>query len=1629
MATAVRLIFLCFTLTALSAQSNLFSTPSSDPASSLLLRNLSSTDVGRCSTYQLTQSSPSCIPTVSHEDGVTHIELSAHPSRNPKLLHLAHTGLHRHRRDSVVSAPKCAVARLPRKIGYYQASNVRERRCDRFTPAQLNTDGLTHLNFAYVGIDRNNFSIIPTHLDDVNLYKEFTARKGATLQAWVVVGGFGINNPNNPSHPTWATLTSRNDWRAMFITSLGSFMEHYGFQGVDLDWNYPLAGDQAASFVALVREMRNTWNNKYGISITLPPNSGLLGRFNLKDMEPWVDFFNLMSQDLIGPNDAAAGTSAVVRPHTDIRQIANEVTPLWQAQVNAKKINFALSYFGRGYSVDAKCASPGCPVIGASKQGPCTNSAGIMSNLEINNVMSQKKLIPDVIPDTLTKFIRWDDQWISYDDEWTMSRKTDWAAQNCFGGTVIWSLDLGYGGRSAIHPIDSIESVTSVNDVKSAQYVDSINQSTLSTTSTSVGAQALTIASIATIPAPSVFPGSLEVVGAAGVVGLVPLAIAIQKALANVQKDITMLQVDAPKLEDATHALAILAGAYASLQLLSKEVGMIATNSLPEETKKVMGNVKKTLPRIQSGVKDTITDLTNAIKDPKRINKDDLRKADSKLGKQGSLTQQVTPALKPLSEWKPPKGSNDINLSGILSLPAPSLGDNWKGTTIPAAGAVGGASGGEGGGSGSGGGDGGGSGGGGGGSVAGVAAGAAAGGAGLLGGLFSLARQAEGAVRGAAGTLSDLSGLSNLAASDISNVVGQLTSAVQDVGGLGAELAEIELDTFPPADIGRVVEIQNANRALFTELKSTLTDVAQFISRPPQALQALKKHAPAFVIGGTVLALLAKSDSHSIDALSKFPNPQASVQSDRKKVADDYFLVTIPDTTVKAFQDFIRGLPDRGVGKQRHYDWPRVYQTYLGRMTREEAEVVNNNPIVGHIGINRIKRRREGGVKSRNLGHIPFYSSKNPNATRLVSRAPNWRLERRPESDLHLRMLSCPPRSRLRDLDGNLQNPRDDYLYEATGGLGAYIYVLDEGFVLNHQDFAAPRPPPQMYMDPSSPVPMSMGSDHGDLVAAMAVGDVVGVANRANLVAVKTKDEIIAPGEVDTTIDGTYDQWRWMLNDIKYETPQRPSRVGKSVINYSFSHTYEEAIKNNQHINYIRWGIVPPEETDFFLPLLVDTWLTNTATVFPAGNEVQGEDSTIGAISPQRYASPYNAIIVVGSVDRQGRPSHFNRRVGHANNARGRDVRLTGEITVYALGEEVDSIQAGTIDEYEEKTGFGTSLASPQIAGLAAYLLMFPGLRWPLDELGRTPKLIKNFIVAKKRGPGRNSPDGVNIAYNGIEEIVPRCAAPAPPGARFKARGWGTITHYIANIFRRQKKGDDEIVMLENGRLTDPKYSEQYPCKVLDSTTSSKSSTASPVSSKTRSSTSKSTTSSRKSTASVVSISATPSPEAKKIECYSKDKKPTNSTDFTMPEMNVFINQSCERFADKRSKEKGEDELTAMTYNGESSMKLKMVFEKHGIPVGKEVCIRGFKTALENCDKDTKTKFGGQRRVGDITYSVWATKWYAKPDNSICSDKACSNRQDWGPKQTLWVDGKVTPWENGEKSDWIRVEYRCARVD
>lgn len=89
--------------------------------------------------------------------------------------------------------------------------------------------------------------------------------------------------------------------RARFISSLMAFMAQYGFQGADIDWEWPVdparggrPGD-TAGLVALVKEMRAAFGTRYGISIAIPPDYAALRYFDLKAMEPSLDFIGFMS--------------------------------------------------------------------------------------------------------------------------------------------------------------------------------------------------------------------------------------------------------------------------------------------------------------------------------------------------------------------------------------------------------------------------------------------------------------------------------------------------------------------------------------------------------------------------------------------------------------------------------------------------------------------------------------------------------------------------------------------------------------------------------------------------------------------------------------------------------------------------------------------------------------------------------------------------------------------------------------------------------------------------------------------------------------------------------------------------------------------------------------------------------------------------------------------------------------------------------------------------------------------------------------------------------------------------------------------------------------------------------------
>lgn len=211
---------------------------------------------------------------------------------------------------------------------------------------------------------------------------EFTAlhRNGAGPQTWIAVGGFDFSDPG-PTHTTWSDLCASKANRAAFIASVKAYMDKYGFQGVDLDWEYPgdpkRGGNKLAdvrNFPMLLREMRAAFGSQYGISLTLAPDYWYLRWFDAKAMEPYVDFFGFMAYDLHGSWDQDVLTlGKIIRGQADIREIDKNTIPLWFDGLNPAKINFGLAMYGRGYTVaDPSCNGMGCSFATASKPGQCT---------------------------------------------------------------------------------------------------------------------------------------------------------------------------------------------------------------------------------------------------------------------------------------------------------------------------------------------------------------------------------------------------------------------------------------------------------------------------------------------------------------------------------------------------------------------------------------------------------------------------------------------------------------------------------------------------------------------------------------------------------------------------------------------------------------------------------------------------------------------------------------------------------------------------------------------------------------------------------------------------------------------------------------------------------------------------------------------------------------------------------------------------------------------------------------------------------------------------------------------------------------------------------------------------------
>ena len=282
------------------------------------------------------------------------------------------------------------------------------------------------------------------------------------LKVLISLGGWNFNFNFATSH-IFTTMVETSENRARFINSAISFLRTWGFDGLDLDWEYPgvdyMGGrpQDKANFVLLLEELRVAFeeeavrSGKPPLLLTLAVGVGkgtVDAAYDIPGIDAQVDFINLMTYDLHGGWDGKTGHHTVfeAKPedYDDYPLSIKWAVEYWlQLGATPAKLVLGLGTYGRSFTL--KSADTGYNAVAETgAAGPYTRERGFISYYEVQKILAEKpnavrvwdeeRKVPHVVDG---------DQWIGYDDEESITVKlNELVAHYGMGGGMVWAMDL-----------------------------------------------------------------------------------------------------------------------------------------------------------------------------------------------------------------------------------------------------------------------------------------------------------------------------------------------------------------------------------------------------------------------------------------------------------------------------------------------------------------------------------------------------------------------------------------------------------------------------------------------------------------------------------------------------------------------------------------------------------------------------------------------------------------------------------------------------------------------------------------------------------------------------------------------------------------------------------------------------------------------------------------------------------------------------------------------------------------------------------------------------------------------------------------------------------------------------------
>lgn len=245
--------------------------------------------------------------------------------------------------------------------------------------------------------------------------------------------------------------------RSNFAQSALQFARRFGFDGFDLDWEYPGQREGSDSvndrgnFVLMCRELHRVFRGaglEFGIAVAAHEDSARIS-YDIPNLAPHVDFINIMAYDFHGSWNSFTGLhSAMYAGPNDVTDFQRQLNvhasiTYWLSQgAPRSKIIVGIGAYGRSFTL----ANPNnngvsAPAIGGGSDGPFLGESGFLGYNEICTNIIRHGWRRVFEPTQRVPYALSGNQWVGYDDQESTQYKLDYIIRNDLGGSMWWSID------------------------------------------------------------------------------------------------------------------------------------------------------------------------------------------------------------------------------------------------------------------------------------------------------------------------------------------------------------------------------------------------------------------------------------------------------------------------------------------------------------------------------------------------------------------------------------------------------------------------------------------------------------------------------------------------------------------------------------------------------------------------------------------------------------------------------------------------------------------------------------------------------------------------------------------------------------------------------------------------------------------------------------------------------------------------------------------------------------------------------------------------------------------------------------------------------------------------------------